>query len=246
MVNQPIAGFSLRKPNLQQLQANLNPPVVVDMRLIAYLLRDETNNQSNPKLNYGLNARLYKNKYRTDSIRLKGWDYRSPGRYFITICTQNRYQFFGQIRNGIMGLSRMGLVANWFWLQIPDQFPHVILDEYIVMPNHVHGILCIVDDDGNGCRDAINRVSTMATAHDNTPINDRNHSRGGATGNHNPMLTDGNLGRIIRWYKGRCSYEIHQRNYPDFQWQGRFWDHIIRDKQSLQHIRNYIHDNSLR
>jgi REP element-mobilizing transposase RayT len=123
----------------------------------------------------------------------------------------------------------MGLVANWFWLQIPDQFPHVILDEYIVMPNHVHGILYIVNDDRN----------------DNTSINNENHTPGGATGKHNPMLSDGSLGQIIRWYKGRCTYEIHQRNCHNFQWQERFWDHIIRNEQALQRIRNYIRNNPL-
>jgi REP element-mobilizing transposase RayT len=139
----------------------------------------------------------------------------------------------------------MGLVVNWFWLQIPYQFPHVMLDKYVVMPNHVHGIICIVDDGRNGYRGAINRASITETANDNTSINNENHTRGGATGNHNPMLTDGNLGRIIRWYKGRCTYEIHQRNYHGFQWQERFWDHIIRNGQSLQRIRNYIHNNPL-
>ncbi len=137
----------------------------------------------------------------------------------------------------------VGLVANWFWMQIPDQFPHVILDEYIVMPNHMHGIVCIINDlkniVGENRRSAINRGSAIDNKTNNI------HTPGGITGNHNPMLSDGNLGQIIRWYKGRCSYEIHQRNYHDFQWQGRFWDHIIRDEQSLQRIRNYIHDNPL-
>lgn len=179
------------------------------------------------------------------SPRTKGWDYGQTAVYFITICTQHREPYFGTIRNGIMGLSQMGTFAHGLWQNIPDQFSHAKLDEFIVMPNHVHGIIGL---NSRHRRDAINRVP----AGDETPIKNRvpidgiNKNPGGATGRHNPMLSDGNLGQVIRWYKGRCTFEIHKRNYRDFQWQGRYWDDIIKGEDDLGRIREYIYNNPIR
>jgi REP element-mobilizing transposase RayT len=86
---------------------------------------------------------LYKNKYRVESARLKNWDYSSDGRYFITICTVDHVRFFGTIANGIMLLSEMGKIADQFWREIPNHFPMVRLDAFVIMPNHVHGIIII-------------------------------------------------------------------------------------------------------
>lgn len=102
------------------------------------------------------------------------------------------------------------------------------------MPNHTHGILIIDKNGFNGgdainpgfCGDAINRVPTIG---------------GGITGNHNPMFHD-NISRIIRWYKGRCSFEI-RKIHADFAWQSRFHDHIIRNDVSFNGIQNYIETN---
>lgn len=84
---------------------------------------------------------LFKNKYRTQSARLKGWDYQNPGGYFITICTKNRNSYFGICENGQMILNKMGQIANQFWLEIPDHFENVHCGEHVIMPNHTHGIL---------------------------------------------------------------------------------------------------------
>lgn len=75
------------------------------------------------------------------SIRLKGYDYSKSGLYFITICVQNRKHLFGTIENGKMKLNDAGQIANQCWNEIPMHFPNVILHEYIVMPNHIHGII---------------------------------------------------------------------------------------------------------
>src|SRR5258708_33203920 len=88
-------------------------------------------------------ADKYQNKYRIPSARLQTWDYGSNAAYFTTICTTNREHFFGEIMNGIMQLSEIGKIANQFWIEIPNHFPFVILDEFIVMPNHIHGIIVI-------------------------------------------------------------------------------------------------------
>ena len=79
------------------------------------------------------------------SIRLRGYDYSRAGAYFITICTQDRRCLFGTIAEGGMVLNDAGRTAADCWRQIPDHFPNVELDEWVVMPNHVHGIIVIVD-----------------------------------------------------------------------------------------------------
>ena len=80
------------------------------------------------------------------SIRLRGYDYSQPGAYFITLCTQNRECNLGEIMNGEMKFTVRGFIIDEFWSKIPDHFPNVELDEFIVMPNHVHGIIVINDE----------------------------------------------------------------------------------------------------
>ena len=210
----------------------------------------------------------FKNKYRIPSARLQTWDYGANSAYFITICTHNREHFFGSIPKSTndemmatqyMHLNKMGELAEQFWLEIPIHFPFVELGNFVVMPNHTHGILIIdknanIPDSapdsfsvpvhvplpvpyglGNDVHhlglDAMNRVSTV-----NTP-----KKIGGFAGNKNPMLHK-NISRIIRWYKGRCSFEIHKIHHA-FDWQPSFHDHIIRDPRSFENIQNYIANN---
>ena len=85
----------------------------------------------------------FKNKYRIPSARLKNWDYGSNGAYFITICTQHRKHFFGEILDDEMNLNEIGQLAEKYWLEIPSHFPFVELGNFVVMPNHTHGILII-------------------------------------------------------------------------------------------------------
>jgi putative transposase len=84
----------------------------------------------------------YMNKERKH-IRLSDWDYSSSGIYFITICCHDRQHFLGRIINNEINYSKIGLIAMQYWLAIPEHFPHVKLDEYIIMPNHIHGILIL-------------------------------------------------------------------------------------------------------
>lgn len=92
----------------------------------------------------------FKGKYRIPSARLQTWDYGRNAFYFITICTKNREHYFGEIANGQMILSEIGLLANKYWNEIPEHFPFVILDAFVVMPNHVHGIIIIDKADNDG------------------------------------------------------------------------------------------------
>ena len=85
----------------------------------------------------------FRNKYRIESFRLKNWDYRREGIYYITICTKNRIPYFGECVDGKMILSDAGRIAHQNWMEIPNHFPHVQLGEFIVMPNHMHGLLIL-------------------------------------------------------------------------------------------------------
>lgn len=174
-----------------------------------------------------MNPHLYNNKYRIDSSRLKHWDYGRNAAYFVTICTKNRENFFGEIFDGEMHLSEIGHEAEKYWQEIPDVFPFVILDAFVVMPNHMHGVVIINKPDD---RDAV----IMADGGNKS-------DRGGITGDHNPMIQE-NLSRILRWYKGRVKFETKQIQ-PDFAWQPRFHDSIIRNEKAFERIRNYIINN---
>lgn len=179
---------------------------------------------------------LYKNKYRIESARKPGWDYAANGAYFITICTRDRQHFFGDIQNRKMNLSIAGEIAHKFWYEILDRFPHVQLDAFVVMPNHIHGILIIDRVPVSACRDAINRVSTTNHAtHKST-------NPGGITADHNPMLSDGSISKIIRSYKGRCTFEI-VKILPEFAWHPRFHDRIIHNCTDIDRVRQYIETN---
>ena len=146
-------------------------------------------------------------------------------------------------------VSAIGQIAHKYWLEIPNHFPFVELGNFVIMPNHVHGIIIInkkIDNERNmvnGCdgddvdgRDAINRVSTVTTYDNKTET-----KHGGITGNKNPMLNN-NLSRIIRWYKGRVTFESRQI-HADFAWQSNYNDHIIRNDESFHRINRYIHSN---
>lgn len=220
----------------------------------------------------------FKNKYRIPSTRLQTWDYSKNGAYFITICTQNREHFFGNIQNGMMQLSEIGKLAERYWLEIPEHFPFVELENFVVMPNHFHGILiinnipnsvetrfiasnnCHENNENNETRliasnnnENIENNETRLIASNNNENNDENNetrliaslqeNRGGFSGDKNPMLHE-NISKIIRWYKGRCSFECRKIN-SNFAWQSRFHDHIIRNSQSFETIQNYIFENPL-
>ncbi len=94
-----------------------------------------------------MTGNLFKNKYRIPTFRLQKWDYSRNGYYFVTICVKNLDSVFGRFEHGKMILSDIGKIAEQCWREIPVHFPFVILDEFIIMPNHVHGIILIDNDD---------------------------------------------------------------------------------------------------
>lgn len=94
-------------------------------------------------------AEKFQNKYRIPSTRLQNWNYGLAGAHFITICTANREYFFDKINNGILQLSNVGVIANVLWYEIKNHTTNVELGTFIVMPNHVHGILVLNGNNNN-------------------------------------------------------------------------------------------------
>ncbi len=182
----------------------------------------------------------YNGKYRIPSARLKNWDYGSNAPYFVTICTDNKICYFGNFKEGKMYLSDLGQLANKYWLEMEKKFPFVVLDHFIVMPNHVHGIINIDKPLSDG-RDAIYRVSNNADNPDAINRVSTVRKIGGVTGSNNPMLHE-NLSRFMNWYKGRCTFEMRKIN-TKFSWQPRFHEHVIRNEEDYLKIAEYIQNN---
>jgi putative transposase len=159
----------------------------------------------------------FNNKYRISSSRLKGHDYSSTGLYFITICTKNREPFFGTISplSHQMQLSEIGETANECWQKIPMHFPFVELGEWVLMPNHIHGIIII-----------------------NLNVRLGSQPKGNIFG---PQSQ--NLASIIRGFKiGVTKYARLYSNIYDV-WQPRYYDHIIRNEDEFNRITKYIINN---
>jgi REP element-mobilizing transposase RayT len=171
----------------------------------------------------------FRDRYRVESARLPGWDYRAAGWYFVTVCTQDHIPFFGDVVDGDVALSPIGEIVAEEWVRTPEVRPNVVLDEWIVMPNHLHGIIVITDSP-----DTVGMPRPMVE----TPR--RGVSTAMTTGG---QLMAGSLGAIMGQIKSVCTKRIRAAGYPDFAWQSRFHDHIIRDEESLQRIRRYIVNN---
>lgn len=168
------------------------------------------------------------------SIRLKGWDYRNPGLYFVTICTKDREHHFGEIKDGVIGLSVPGCLAWHYWRQIPDHQPQVILDEFVVMPDHMHGIV--------GIELPSQKENSVGTCHGMSVRNSANKKEKAQFGK--PQSKS--LSMIINHFKGALTRWCNAHGHEYFAWQSRFYDHIIRNDKSLNRIRKYISDNPLR
>lgn len=167
----------------------------------------------------------FRNKYRISSARLQNWDYSRNAAYFVTICTQGREHYFGNIVDGEMQLSAIGEIADKYWMEIPQHFPFVKINAFVVMPNHVHGIIIIDRNDdiyGDPVQTPDSGVSTTTAAAQ--------------------KWKPGTLGVIINQYKRACTINVRKIN-PVFAWQSRYHEHIIRNNESFKRICNYIISN---
>jgi REP element-mobilizing transposase RayT len=154
-------------------------------------------------------------------------DYTEEGNYFITICTGNREEYFGRIKNGKMIISPIGKIANELWNKLPNIFPNIILDEFIVMPDHMHGIIIIKN---NRSRNTPRRVPT-------------NNDDGNPGQNLHPLIKY-SISSIINHYKGSLKKWCNKNDYS-FKWQARFHDRIIRDYIELYFVQKYISNNPM-
>ena len=178
----------------------------------------------------------FQNKYRIPSARLKNWDYGANGGYFITICTQNRKHFFGKIIEKQFIASEIGTLANKFWMEIPQHFPHVELGNFVVMPNHVHGIL-IIDKNGESGIGESGIGESVQTLHCNVSINKNEQMA-------NISPKSGTISTILRSYKSVVTKNARFIR-ADFGWQPRFHDHIIRNAPEWERIQTYIENNPM-
>ena len=152
------------------------------------------------------------------NLRMQGWDFTSPGGYFVTICTKRMKPVFGTVVNGHMHLNDAGKVAEAFWREISEHFPHVSVDEHVIMPDHVHGLLHIP----TACRGAMDSACRGA--------------RGGMEAFGKPVA--GSIPTVIRSYKSAVSRALGQKF-----WHPRFYEVRARDERAVANIRRYIREN---
>jgi putative transposase len=174
-------------------------------------------------------------KHHRHSIRLKEYDYTQPGAYFITICAYQRMHIFGEVVNGEMVLNETGKIARAEWFKTAELRPYVKLheDEFMVMPNHAHGIIWIVDKAGVPCR----HIPDWA----------------GQRAGQRPVPTTESFGKpvrgsiptIVRAYKSAVTYVVNntQNMRGAVLWQKNYYEHIIRNDRELNNIGWYIVNN---
>jgi REP element-mobilizing transposase RayT len=154
------------------------------------------------------------------SIRLKHYDYSQAGAYFVTICTKDKNCLFGEILDGLMILNQFGEIAETCWADLAKHYPHVESDVFMVMPNHVHGIIVLADlsDVGAGLKPAPTEVKRCG------------------------------LSEIVRAFKTFSSRQINElRNTRGIPvWQRNYYEHVIRNEYDLNEIREYIVNNPLK
>lgn len=167
-----------------------------------------------------MSQELFKDKYRVKSTRLRDFNYVSNGAYYVTICTKNRQHFFGEIVNGKMKLSEIGQIVCDEWIKTKQIRKNIELDEWVVMPNHFHGILVIDNSNVETCRGMSLRTHNKFSK----PISQ-------------------SLSMIINHFKSSVKRWCNKNGYQYFCWQPNFYEHIIRNEKELYRIRNYIKNN---
>jgi len=177
-------------------------------------------------------------KHHRRSIRLKAYDYAQTGVYFVTICAYQRECLFGQVENEMMVLSQCGRIVEQCWKALPRDFPRVKLDVFVVMPNHLHGILILTGRHTAGRGEAFARhpkeqpQSTPANA---SPLRSAHGTQ------------PGSVAAIVQNFKSISTRKINRiRATPGMPvWQRNYHEHIVRDEAELSRIREYLGNNPL-
>lgn len=168
-----------------------------------------------------------RNKRHRRSVRLQNYDYSQSGAYFVTVCTYERILLSGDVVEGVMQLNEAGRMVEECWLVITNQFPQVDLDAFVVMPNHVHGIIAIND--------------LTVGAKDFSLLHKTNHPA------HRPMGAPfKSIGSIVRGFKIGMTKWFRGNTDTHVVWQRNYYEHIIRNDESLIRIQQYILDNPAR
>jgi len=168
---------------------------------------------------------------RRRSLRLNGYDYAQAGAYFITLCTQDRACLFGQVVDGAMRLNDAGEFATRLWHDMPIRFSGLDVDAFVVMPNHIHGILVLSDNAATVGAPLVGALDKNKAATRAAPT----------------------IGDIVGGFKSSFTVEyirgVRNDRLPQFDrrvWQRNYYEHIIRDEPELTRARRYIEENPLR
>ena len=171
---------------------------------------------------------------------MHGYDYSQSGAYFVTICTQNKKCFFGNIANDKILLNDAGRMINIIWNELPNNYQGVNIDKFQIMPNHVHGIIILVGAGPCACHDMDqSQITGQSRKFDN------GQPRGVA-----PTAVGLSLPDVVHRFKSlttaRYRHGVKQKQWPSFPgklWQRNYYEHIVRDENELNDIRKYIMDN---
>lgn len=181
-------------------------------------------------------------KHHRRSIRLKGYDYSQAGVYFVTIVAWQRECLFGDVANGRMNLNRHGHIVRDAWFDLKNHYRHVELGGFVIMPNHVHGIIVLIDDGrgGSSTSGGINSPDISPAGMHNLPTNQtRPYVK--------PKPRHG-LPEIVRAFKSFSAKRINRLRRTDGipVWQRNYYEHVIRNEREMDNITKYIETNPLR
>jgi putative transposase len=170
---------------------------------------------------------MAENESRRRSIRVQGYDYAGVGGYFVTVVAFQRKCTFGGIVKGEIRLNAIGKIVEECWDEIPLHFPNAEIDAFVIMPNHIHGIIYIFDNSRTGVG------ATHASPLQNYPLPPRG-----------PW--PGSLGAIVGSFKSSVTRRAHRESNATHIWQRNYYEHIIRDQTDTQRIAGYIAVNPLK
>ncbi len=172
--------------------------------------------------------KLYNNKYRSNSPRLEVWDYSIPWWYFITTNTKNQTHCLGDVMEGKMVLNKLGEYVKESWLDIPNHYPLVELDSFVIMPNHIHGIIVISE------KSVVRKDKAIVYEGHAPHLQSRD------------KLNYHTLSNIVGSFKSEATKLAHKNGCKEFSWQRSFYDRIIRNEKELYNIQKYIQQNPLK
>lgn len=177
----------------------------------------------------------FQGKYRIETARAQWWDYSNEGDYFITICTKNREHLFGYVKDEAMILNEYGKIVSDCWFDLPNHYKNIVLDEFQIMPNHIHCIVGVdnskinIPDPDNNIETGFKPVCTVRNDTTNANPDDKIHG----------------VFEFMRALKSFSSRRINEKRNSKgvSNWQERFHDHIIRNEEEYNRIKNYIINN---